>query len=196
MQQVRNPIPLFLDARGLLMDAGKIYLGEANADPQSNPIVAYWDEALTIVAAQPLRTLGGRIVNVTNPAPVFIAEDDFSMRITDFDDVLVDYSPSVFSDSSSFQPIDPDLTTISEQANTPYGLALLTLANQTALATATGIPNPLPLTGGTVSGAINRQGAGAYVYWGSSGFTGGRIFITADGAADPTSQPGDIWFTY
>lgn len=196
MQKVGNPIPLFLDARGLLMDAGKIYLGEANADPQTNPIVAYWDEALTIVAEQPLRTLGGRIVNVTNPASVFIAEADYSMRITDFDDVLVDYSPSVFSDASSFQPINVDLSTISGQDNTPYGLALLTLTDQAALATATGIPNPLPLAGGTVSGAINRQGAGAYVYWGSTGFTGGRIFITADGAADPTSQPGDIWFTY
>jgi len=196
MQKVGNPIPLFLDARGLLMDAGKIYLGEANADPQTNPIVAYWDEALTIVAEQPLRTLGGRIVNVTNPASVFIAEADYSMRITDFDDVLVDYSPSVFADSSSFQPLDGDLTTISGQANTPYGLALLTLANQAALATATGIPNPLPLTGGTVTGAINRQGAGAYVYWGATGFTGGRLFLTAAGAADPTSQPGDVWFTF
>jgi len=196
MQKVGNPIPLFLDARGLLMDAGKIYLGEANADPQTNPIVAYWDEALTIVAEQPLRTLGGRIVNVTNPASVFIAEADYSMRITDFDDVLVDYSPSVFADSSSFQPLDVDLTTISGQANTPYGLALLTLANQAALATATGIPNPLPLTGGTMTGAINRQGAGAYVYWGATGFTGGRLFLTAAGAADPTSQPGDVWLTY
>ena len=192
MQQVRNPIPIYLDARGLLMDAGKIYIGEANADPLANPITVYWDEALTIVAAQPIRTLGGRTVNVTNPAPIFIAEDDFSMRITDFDDVLVDYSPSVFADSAAFQPLDADLTTISGQANTPYGLALLTLTNQAALATATGIPNPLPLTGGTVSGGINRQGAGTY-YYGAAGLTGCRIFNPLPvGSTNPASQPGDI----
>lgn len=196
MQQVRNPIPIFLDARGALMDAGKIYVGEANADPQANPITVYWDKALTIPAEQPLRTLGGRIINGTNPASIFIAGDDYSMRIADYDDVLVDYSPSVFTDNTSFQPLDADLTTISGQANTPYGLNLLTIASQSALAAATGIPTPLPATGGTVSGAINRQGAGAYVYWGTSGFTGGRLFVTASGAADPTSQPGDIWLTY
>lgn len=38
-----------------------------------------------------------------------------------------------------------------------------------------------------------RQGAGPHLFHNTSGFTSGRVFVTASGAADPTSQPGDIW---
>lgn len=196
MQRVSNPVPLFLDARGTLLDSGKIYLGVANGDPQTDPIQAYWDPDLTIPAEQPLRTLGGMIVNGTNPGFVYVAEDDFSIRVLDAFDVLVSYSPSLFIAGVNYQPLDSDLTKIAAQANTTYGLALLTLANQAALKTATGIPDPLPKIGGTVSGPITRQGAGVYPYWNDAAMTGGRIFITAEGASDPTSQPGDVWYTY
>jgi len=41
-----------------------------------------------------------------------------------------------------------------------------------------------------------KQLAGVHAYFADSAMTGGRIFITAVGAADPTSQPGDIWLAY
>ena len=196
MQKVGNPIPLFLDARGTLMDGGNIYVGVANGDPLSDPISAYWDAARTIVAAQPLRTIGGRIVNGVNPASVFVGEDDYSLRIEDANGVLVDYSPSVFLAGVSYQPLDSDLTAIASAGTSDYGRALLQLPNQAALVSATGIPAPLPAAGGAVTGNITRQGAGVHTYWADAAMTGGRIFITAAGAADPTSQPGDLWFTY
>ena len=196
MTKLSNPIPLFLDTRGALMDGGHVYVGVADSDPQTSPINLFWDAALTIPATQPLRTIGGRIVNGVTPANVFFAEPDFSMRTTDVNGVLCDYSPSVYTSASTYQPLDADLTAIAALATTAYGRSLLTLANQAALVTATGVAAALPLTGGTVSGNIVRQGAGVHAYWNDAAMTGGRIFITAVGASDPTSQPGDIWFTY
>lgn len=196
MQKLGNPVPFFLDAGGLPMDGGHIYVGTANGDPEIAPIALFWDVALSVPATQPLRTIGGLIVNGTTPAAVFIAQDDYAMRVTDARDTLVFYSPSVFTDTSSFQPLDADLTAISGQGNTAFGLGLLTIPNQAGLVAATGIPAPLPAAGGPVSGNITRAGGGVHTYWLDPAMTGGRIFITAEGAADPTSQPGDIWFTY
>lgn len=193
MQKIGNPVPIFVDARGMLIDGGNIYLGVANADPQVDPIQAYWDSALTVPAAQPIRTLGGYIVNGTQPAQVFISEADYSMRQTDAGGVEVVYSPSVFIAGSAFQPLDADLTTISAQTNQPYGLSVLTLANLAAAQALFGITT---FTGGTVTTNIVRQGAGVHPYFSDAAMTGGRIFVTAVGAADPTSLPGDIWLTY
>ncbi|WP_203309757.1 hypothetical protein [Sphingomonas beigongshangi] len=44
-----------------------------------------------------------------------------------------------------------------------------------------------------MTGNLVRQGAGPHLYHATSTFTSGRIFVTASGAADPTSLPGDIW---
>lgn len=194
MLRLSNPVPLYLDANGRLIDGGKIYVGVAGADPATSPVQCYWDSGLTIPAAQPLRTIGGPIVNGAIPANVFVAASDYSMRLADENDVQVFYSPSAYIDSTSFQPRDSDLDAISALSTTAFGRNLLTLADQAALKAATGIPTPLPLTGGTVSGNIIRQGAGAHAYWADPAMTGARLFVTAKGAADPTSQPGDIWF--
>lgn len=193
MNKVGNPVPLFIDARGNLLDGGKIYLGVANGDPQVSPIVAYWDKNLTIPADQPIRTVGGVIVNGAQPGFVFVAEADYSMRVLDNTDSLVSYSPSIFIDTSAFQPADADLTAIAAQGTTAYGRELLLLASQSDLKAATGIPDPLPKAGGTVTGPIGRQGSGAYAFGADPGMTGMRIFNPLPvGSADPTSQPGDI----
>lgn len=44
-----------------------------------------------------------------------------------------------------------------------------------------------------MTGNLVRQGAGPHLYHTTASFTSGRVFVTAAGAADPTSQPGDIW---
>lgn len=38
-----------------------------------------------------------------------------------------------------------------------------------------------------------RSGAGPHLYHTNASFASGRVFVTASGAADPTSLPGDIW---
>lgn len=196
MTRLTNPAPLFLDARGALLDAGHIYIGAANTDPQAQPIVVFWDAGLTLVATQPLRTSGGAIVRDATPAQVFMAEPDYAMRVTDADDNLVRYEPTSFPMGSGYQPLDSDLTAIAALVTTPFGRALLQLASQGDLKDATGIPDPLPLVGGQMTGNITRQSAGVHTYWANPAVTGGRLYLTVDTASDPTSQPGDVWLKY
>lgn len=193
MQRLQNPIPIWIDGRGALVDAGFIYVGVANQDPVTNPINCYLDQALTVPITQPLRTLGGRIVSGENAAQVYFAEADAAITVKDANSVLVSYTPSIAVSSVSYQPLDSDLTAIAALATTPYGRTLLTLANQAALQAAVGLAAALPLAGGTVTGAILRSGAGAYGYAVDPALTSLRFFFTAAGAADPTSQPGDVW---
>lgn len=196
MTVLTNPNPVFYDGRGIPLTGGYVYVGAADADPETTPINIFWDEALSVPAEQPLRTIGGLIVNGVTPAAVFFAQTDFSLRVTDANGVLVSYSPSTFTSVDSFQPKSADLTAIASQGTTGYGRSLLLLANQAALIAAIGGNAYLANSGGSVTGNISRQGAGVFPYWSDAGMTGGRIFITAAGAPDPTSQPGDIWFTY
>lgn len=192
MQKIGNPFPLFLDSDGLLLNGGYIYLGIKDGNPLVEPVVAYWDSALTQVADQPLRTIAGLIVNGTAPAQVFIAQDDYSQLVQDVNHAQVTYSPSVYADQN-FQPLNDNLTAIAALATTAYGRALLTLANQPALQAAVGYS---PFTGGTVTSNIVRQGAGTHWYWVDDGQSSGRVFQTASGAADPTSLPGDVWIEH
>jgi hypothetical protein len=192
MTKLTNPTPLFLNARGSLLDAGFIYVGVASADPEDQPIQLYWDFERTIPAAQPLRTSGGRIVNGATPAFVFMAETDYSMRVRDADGNLISYVPTLFPEVEAFQPLDADLTAIAALTTTSFGRNLLTLANAGALKTATGIPDPLPAAGGIVTGNITRQSAGSHLYYVNSTYVSGRVY-GPENTTDPTSQPGDIW---
>lgn len=197
MQRLDNPIPLFLDGRGALLDAGFVYVGVAGADPETSPINLFLDQALTQPIAQPLRTLGGMIVSGANAVFVYMAENNHSLRVRDANGQLVSYVPSVAvaaTGEPTFQPLDDDLSAIAGLQTTTYGRSLLTLANTAALKAATGIPDSLPLSGGTMAGNIVRNGSGVHVYWANPALTSGRQFASAATDADPTSQPGDVWF--
>ena len=71
MPTVTSPFPVFYETDGTPLDAGYIYLGTVDLNPETNPITVYWDAALTIPAAQPLRTSGGYIVRNGITASVF-----------------------------------------------------------------------------------------------------------------------------
>lgn len=85
---VIRPYALFTDRNGDPLDGGYIYIGEANQNPQTNPITIYWDEAATIPASQPLRTSGGYIYRNGTPANIFVS-DAYSIVIRDRDETLV-----------------------------------------------------------------------------------------------------------
>lgn len=196
MQRLSNPLPYFLDSRGALLDAGFVYMGVAGQDPEAVPINVFTDADSDEPITQPLRTIGGLIVSGQNAVPIFFAETDYSIRVRDANGESVYYLPSVLDvggGAPSYQPLDSDLTAIAALATTAFGRALLVLANQAALQTAVGLPAALPLIGGTVTGPIVHTGAGVHFYAADAAMTGCRIFFTAAGASDPTSQPGDIW---
>jgi hypothetical protein len=67
----------------LPLENGYVWIGAANLYPITNPVVAYFDEALTIIAAQPLRTINGYISNAGTPAQVFIDGVSFSILVQD-----------------------------------------------------------------------------------------------------------------
>lgn len=79
---VNPPFPLFTDADGQPLDDAYIYIGTANQNPVSNPITVYWDSALTIAAAQPIRTSGGYPVYNGTPARFYTASD-YSILVRD-----------------------------------------------------------------------------------------------------------------
>jgi hypothetical protein len=47
-----------------------------------------------------------------------------------------------------------------------------------------------------MSGNLVRAAPGPHLYHVTAAFGSGRVFVTAAGAADPTSLAGDIWLEY
>lgn len=191
-QRVGNPFAPFLDRNGLPL-TGKLYLGTEGGDPQTSPVTAYYDAALTQVAPQPITVVGGFPRNAGNPALVYVAEETFSMRTRDEDGGEVFYVANAAVDSDQFQPLDSDLTAIAALATTSYGRALLTMADAAALRTYAGVTPSLPLAGGTMTGTILRQSAGAHPYFADAAYTAARFLVTANGAPNPNTRVGDIW---
>ena len=77
---VLPPFPVFTNTDGSPLDAGYVYIGTAGLNAQTNPISIYWDAALTIPAAQPIRTTGGYPSRNGSPAMVY-ANSDYSIIV-------------------------------------------------------------------------------------------------------------------
>jgi hypothetical protein len=77
------PYPVFSGQDGLPLDNGYVWIGTANLYPITNPIAVYFDEALTIQATQPLRTINGFISNAGTPAQVYVDAVNFSILVQD-----------------------------------------------------------------------------------------------------------------
>lgn len=65
------PFPVFFDSNGDPLDNGFVYIGKADQNPVSDPIEVYFDADLTIPAAQPLRTIRGRINQGGAPGNIY-----------------------------------------------------------------------------------------------------------------------------
>ncbi len=77
---IQPTYPIFTDIDGQPLEAGYVWIGQANLDPQVNPINVYWDAALTISAPQPIRTLGGYPSRNGTPARLYV-NSDYSIRV-------------------------------------------------------------------------------------------------------------------
>jgi hypothetical protein len=77
---INPPYPAFAGADGQPLENGYIWIGAVNLNPQVNPISIYWDEALTIPAAQPIRTLNGYPSYQGTPSR-FYASSDYSIQV-------------------------------------------------------------------------------------------------------------------
>lgn len=80
---IQVPFPVFQDRDGQPLDNGYVWLGTSSLNPQTNPVVAYYDSALTTVATQPLRTINGFISRAGSPAQVYVDAVNFSVLVQD-----------------------------------------------------------------------------------------------------------------
>ena len=87
--QIASPFQQFFDRDGSPLDNGFVYVGTVNLNPETNPLTVYYDDALTIPAAQPLRTSNGYIVRSGSPARIYTSQEDFSMTVREKNNVLV-----------------------------------------------------------------------------------------------------------
>jgi len=91
---IQVPFPVFQDRDGQPLDNGYVWIGTANLNPQTNPVVAYFDAALTIIAAQPLRTINGYVSSAGTPAQIYVDAADFSILVQDSKGSMVYNFPS------------------------------------------------------------------------------------------------------
>ena len=85
---IDSPLPIFYDRNGDVLDAGFIYIGVVNTNPETNPSAVYWDAAQTQPAPQPLRTVRGYIARNGAPANVYVGSD-YSIVVRDRNQQLV-----------------------------------------------------------------------------------------------------------
>lgn len=78
---VTEPFRSFPDVDGTPVDDGYIYVGVASLNPETNPLQAYWDEALIIPANQPVRTLNGFASRAGSPGNLYVGADDYSITV-------------------------------------------------------------------------------------------------------------------
>jgi len=90
---IQPTFPIFTETDGLPLENGYIWIGTTNLDPQGNPINVYWDAALTIQAAQPIRTLNGYPSRSGTPARLYVNASQYSIRVQNKNGSLVYNSP-------------------------------------------------------------------------------------------------------
>jgi len=166
--------PIWHEIDGSPLEDGYIFIGQAGLNAESNPQTVYWDGALSVTAAQPIRTLNGYPARSGSPAMMYVA-GNFSIVVRDKAGVLI-YASLYNTYTDNFG----------------------TMANQNASAVAitggtiTGLSSPLPVASGGTGGATQSAGRlglglGTIATQAASAvaITGGAIDGTAIGGTTP-----------
>lgn len=176
--QIASPFEMFNGLDGKPLSNGKVYIGQIGTDPTvvANQIPVFWDEELTIPAAQPLVTNAGYIVRFGTPARVYTATD-YSMSVRNASNMLVYYI-------AEFGAVDyasnADLTALS---------GALQLADYAALRSYTGSRNIVYLAGDGIAGTFRRALSGTD--------NGGTVIVANNGVIWSRIYSGAIevdWF--
>ena len=90
---VQPPFPYFTDTDGSALEDGYIWLGEANKNPQVNPLAVYLDDAFTQPVAQPIRTRSG--YPAINGAIVRLyTQENYSIQVNNKNGSLIYSAPT------------------------------------------------------------------------------------------------------
>ena len=101
---INPPFPVFPDTDGQPLEDGYIWIGTAGLNPLTNPIVVYWDAALTLPAGQPVRTINGFPSRAGSPARLY-AGSDYSIQVQNKNGSLV------YSSANATELLSSDLVT-------------------------------------------------------------------------------------
>lgn len=95
LTQVSQPYPVFTDSNGDPLDAGYVYIGQPNQNPETNLISVFWDPALTLPIVQPIRTINGYASRNGTPSPIYanVEIGRYSITVKDRKHVTVFTSP-------------------------------------------------------------------------------------------------------
>lgn len=77
---VTTPYPLFNDVDGQPLENGRVWIGLPGLPPKTNPKDIFWDEDLTVPAAQPVATKGGYPQLASTPRR-FFCDGDYSILV-------------------------------------------------------------------------------------------------------------------
>lgn len=88
MAKLDAPFTIFNDLRGLPLDAGYIYIGEANKDSVAYPVAVYSDPLFQFPVSQPIRTSKGYVVLNGTPINLYI-NVNYSMMVQDSQSRLI-----------------------------------------------------------------------------------------------------------
>ncbi len=91
---VTSPFSTFTDTDGTPLENGYVYIGTTSLNAETNPIQVYWDAALSIPAAQPIRTIGGYASRSGSPGHLYVNEVNYSIIVRDGGGSLVFSSPN------------------------------------------------------------------------------------------------------
>jgi hypothetical protein len=108
MQALQAPLPFFSDVDGSPLEAGFLYLGTENGNPETAPATVFWDAAGTQPVAQPVRTLRGYPQRNGTPALIYFAVP-VSLTVRNRKGVLILYASSTAPLTIGF--INPMTTT-------------------------------------------------------------------------------------
>ena len=91
LNQIAPPYPVFCDTDGTPLDAGYIYIGNPNTNPETSPVPVFWDTGLSLPAPQPIRTINGYPSRFGTPAQLYV-DGLFSITVRDVNKSLVLYA--------------------------------------------------------------------------------------------------------
>lgn len=80
---VNSPYTFFNDLDGNPLDAGFIFIGEVGKNPEQFPLSVFWNENLSTLATQPIRTVKGYISNSGTIENIYINEQNYSITVKD-----------------------------------------------------------------------------------------------------------------
>jgi len=120
---VQPPYPIFAGTDGQPLENGYIWIGTANLSPQVNQIAVYWDEDLTIPAAQPIRTLNGYPSYQGTPSRFYVGSD-YSIQVLNSKGSVVytSLNGNFSSGSSAINATGTGVQTIFPVAYTPFAI--------------------------------------------------------------------------